>query len=57
MQRAEEPMAETRSSDDLHPSADHEAFIEAVEAGVAAVRAGDLHPHKEAQRILDAFGE
>ncbi len=37
--------------------AERAAFVEAVEAGSAAVAAGDLHPHREAEAILDRFGE
>ena len=36
---------------------DRAAFIEAVEEGAEAARAGDLHPHEEAMKILDSFGE
>ena len=32
-------------------------FIEAVKAGAAAAKAGDLHEHSEAEAILDSFGE
>lgn len=37
--------------------ADRVAFIEAVEEGIRAARAGDLHPNEEAMRILDSFDE
>lgn len=32
-------------------------FIDAVKAGAAAARRGDLHPDSEASAILDSFGE
>jgi len=35
---------------------DRQAFVDAVEEGVAAVARGDLHPHEEALTILDRFG-
>ena len=35
---------------------DRAAFIEAVQEGAEAARAGDLHPHEEARKILDSFG-
>lgn len=36
---------------------DRTAFVEAVEEGASAVRAGDLHPNEEAMSILDSFRE
>lgn len=36
---------------------DRAAFVQAVEEGAEAARAGDLHSHDEALKILDAFGE
>ena len=35
---------------------DRVAFVEAVEAGAAAVARGELHEHEEAEAILDSFG-
>jgi prevent-host-death family protein len=37
--------------------ADRVAFIEAVEEGIRAARAGDLHPNAEAMKILDSLDE
>lgn len=36
---------------------DRAAFVEAVEAGARAAVAGDLHPHREAEKILRRFGQ
>ena len=36
---------------------DRAAFIKAVETGARAAADGDLHKHKEAEKILAAFGE
>jgi len=36
---------------------DRARFIEAVEQGVKAAAAGDLHPHDEAEAILACFGD
>jgi prevent-host-death family protein len=51
------PVAVLMGVDEYETLTDRAAFIEAVESGVKAVRSGDLHPHDEAQKILDAFGE
>lgn len=32
-------------------------FVEAVEEGARAAEEGDLHPHEEAEAILDSFGD
>jgi prevent-host-death family protein len=32
-------------------------FVQAVEAGAQAARAGDLYPNQVAMKILDSFGE
>jgi len=37
--------------------ADRVGFMTAVEKGVEAARHGDLHPHEEAVRLLDSFGD
>jgi len=37
--------------------AERAAFIEAVEAGAEATVAGRLHEHREAEAILETFGE
>ncbi len=36
---------------------DRAVFIEAVQEGARAARAGDLHSNDEAMSILDSFGE
>jgi prevent-host-death family protein len=36
---------------------DRAAFVEAVDEGARAAAAGDLHPHREAEKILKRFGE
>lgn len=36
---------------------DRARFLEAVEEGVKAAAAGDLHPHGEAEVILAGFGD
>lgn len=36
---------------------DRAAFIEAVEIGARAAVDGDIHPHAEAESILERFGE
>ena len=35
---------------------DRAEFISAVEEGIHAAAAGDLHSHQEAERVLDDFG-
>jgi prevent-host-death family protein len=43
--------------EDYERLVDRSNFIEAVEKGMQAARAGDLHSHKEAEKILNTFGE
>lgn len=66
VRRSRRPMLLTRRGrgvavlldlDEYERLVERAAFIEAVEAGAAAVSAGDLHPHEEAEAILASFGE
>jgi prevent-host-death family protein len=51
------PVAVLMGLDEYETLTDRAAFIEAVESGSKAARSGDLHPHHEAQQILDSFGK
>ena len=43
--------------DEYEALVDRAGFVEAVEAGVAAARGGDVYLNQVATRILDTFGD
>ncbi len=50
------PVAVLMGVEEYETLTDRAAFIEAIGTGVKAVDAGDIHPHDEAQKILESFG-